>query len=146
MGARQGTPHVARRGIRAGAMRDGVRQGMAMAARQSGVSRRRVTAVAGGWRSGRGRYRRMAWWTQPLRGHGTVDAVVAGERRGESGRDGQECGNVLDDTQTDELASGIDWRGHKPVDVGPNRCVGNGASSGHPRQSIFVIHNIHFRV
>jgi hypothetical protein len=46
----------------------------------------------------RSRGGRMAQWTRPLWADGTVDAAAAGGQRGESGRDGRHCRNVLDDT------------------------------------------------
>lgn len=63
--------------------------------------------------------------TRPLWADGVVEAATVGGRRGESGRDGREWRNVLDDVQADELGSGIGWRGYRLVDVGrPNRYAG----------------------
>ena len=52
-----------------------------------------------------------------------MDVGSAGGRHGESGRDGQEWGNVLDEARIDELGSGICWRDHRPVDVEPDCCA-----------------------
>ena len=62
----------------------------------------------------RDRGRRDAGWGAAWDGHGGRGRV------GRADGDSREWGNVLDDARIDELGSGICWRGHRPVDVGPD--------------------------